>query len=214
MIAFPPTVADLPLVLGSAVAAYLLGSIPFGVIVARAHGVDILKQGSGNPGATNVKRVVGNRAGTLVFALDFLKGLLPVLGARWLAGGEGGGVWLGAVALLAAMLGHIFSPWLRFRGGKGIATGGGAFAGLMPVPFAVALAVWVAVLYGLRYVSLASILAAVSLPVTALATRQPAWLTVLAVVVAFLVAWTHRANLARLRAGTEPRAFRPKEARG
>lgn len=189
-------------VAGWLAAGYASGSVPFGVIVARSRGVDILRQGSGNPGATNVGRVLGRPFGYAVFALDFLKGALPVLGARLAAGDS---AWVPAAALVGAVLGHVFSPFLRFRGGKGVATGAGGFAVLLPLPAAVALGVWLAATFGTRYVSLASMLAACSLPVSSWILGYGAPAAGLCAAVAALVVWLHRGNIARLRAGTEPR---------
>jgi glycerol-3-phosphate acyltransferase PlsY len=195
--------ALLPLT-GFLAAGYACGSVPFGVIVARSKGVDILREGSGNPGATNVGRVLGKRFGYAVFALDALKGALPVLGARLLAG-DALAEWAPAAALAGAVLGHVFSPFLGFRGGKGVATGAGAFAVLLPVPAAVALATWLVALAAGRFVSVASMLAACSLPVSALLTGAGPGFVILCAVVAAFVVFLHRGNIARLRAGTEPR---------
>src|SRR6516164_7300951 len=118
-------------------ASYLLGSIPFGYLVARWKGVDILHQGSGNIGATNVGRVLGKRLGILVFVLDFAKGALPTAAARWAEQAQNPGTQtdvLPVVAGLAAFVGHMFPVYLRFRGGKGVATGAGVVTVLLPLP--------------------------------------------------------------------------------
>lgn len=196
-------------IIAALLAGYLLGSISFAVIVARRHGIDILKVGSGNPGATNVKRVVGKKAGNLVFALDFLKGLiaagwplLPILGAE-------SAVWAGMAGLVGAILGHSFSIFLRFKGGKGVAvTMGGLFA-LLPVVTLIGLLVWVVVFYTSRYVSLASLAFGVSLPLAALVTARAWPLMVLTVLVAVLIVYRHRGNIQRLRDGTESRFSKP-----
>src|SRR5215475_5384529 len=143
--------------------SYLVGAIPFGYLVARGRGVDILKQGSGNIGATNVGRVLGRPFGVLVFALDFAKGAVPVVLARNFAGDYADSSWLEVGAGLAAFLGHLFPVYLGFRGGKGVATGAGVVAVLVPLPFLAALVAWILVLAGWRYVSLASVSAAVVL---------------------------------------------------
>jgi acyl-phosphate glycerol 3-phosphate acyltransferase len=199
------------------VAAYLLGGIPFGYLVARARGVDIFAQGSGNIGATNVGRVLGRRFGILVFILDFAKGALPVaaaLQASALAEPTGGPVTaevLGVAAGLAAFLGHLFPVYLRFRGGKGVATGAGVVAVLLPAEALGGLLVWVAVVCAVRYVSLASLAAAVTLCVLRLALAQPPLapdnlpVTCFCFLVAGLVFVRHRANLGRLLHGTENR---------
>src|SRR5208283_6016922 len=143
--------------------SYLVGAIPFGYLISRTKGVDILHQGSGNIGATNVGRVLGRRFGILVFLLDFAKGAVPVavaLGLRDRAGAETtallGPSGLGVCAGLAAFLGHLFPVYLRFRGGKGVATSAGVVAVLLPWPALGAVLTWVAVVCSTRYVSLAS----------------------------------------------------------
>lgn len=203
---------------------YLLGALPFGYLVARAKGVDIFTVGSGSPGATNVRRVLGKGPGHLVFALDFLKGALA---ASWAllartpvsvtydlddwglaaAGRIAGDDWinLGLAGLVAAMLGHSYSCFTRFRGGKGVATGAGGICLIMPVSALVGGVVWVIVFFGTRYVSLASILAAASLPVTAWLRDRPAMLVALAALIALFVIGRHRGNIRRLANGTENR---------
>ncbi len=192
--------------------AYLIGGVPFGYLVARWRGVDILRHGSGNIGATNVARVLGRRLGILVFCLDFAKGALPVLaGLRYAAAvGETPQI-LGVAAGLAAFLGHLFPIYLRFRGGKGVATGAGVVAVLMPIPALAALAAWVAVLCATRYVSVASLAAALALCVVQL-TATPAPLekenliiTAFSLVAVLLVWVRHRSNLSRLLRGEENR---------
>ncbi|MBL0927726.1 MAG: glycerol-3-phosphate 1-O-acyltransferase PlsY [Phycisphaerales bacterium] len=209
---------DLPWI-GAVAVAYIVGSIPFGLLVARARGIDIRQHGSKNIGATNVGRVLGKRWGQLVFALDALKGAAPVVGLGWWlgylgapeAGAGRAGQWL-AVAI-AAVLGHIFPVWLRFKGGKGVATGFGAMAGLWPVvtiPAFGALLAWLVTLRATRYVSVSSCVAAAALPVLVAVTRPGAPWPYLALTggVAALVVFKHRANLARVRAGTEPKVGR------
>ena len=192
-------------------AGYLLGSIPFGLLVARSRGIDIRKHGSGNIGATNVLRVVGKKWGILVFALDALKGVAAVLLARHFFGtageGVGGGNELpGIVAGLACVVGHNFPVWLRFKGGKGVATTAGVLAGLMPVAALVAFVVWVAVFKISRYVSLASLVAAVAIPATVwYEERQMSVMFCFALIVAAMGIWRHRSNIQRLCAGTENR---------
>ncbi len=208
----------------SAAAGYLLGAIPFAVIVARRYGVDILKAGSGNPGATNVKRVVGKGPGNVVFALDFLKGFVaagwPLL--VW-PGAEGGQ--LAVLGLVAAILGHSFSVFIRFRGGKGVATTMGGLLACMPVVVLIGLLVWVVAFYGTRFVSVASLLFGVSLPVSAallpkLAERLGSGSALLAlpslyfwfaVLLAVLIVVRHRENIKRLCAGTEHRFVKEKK---
>jgi glycerol-3-phosphate acyltransferase PlsY len=199
------------------VAAYLIGGIPFGYLVARARGVDILHQGSGNIGATNVSRVLGRRFGLLVFVLDFAKGALPAAGGLWAATltepawGPIPPQVLGVAAGLAAFLGHVFPVYLRFRGGKGVATGAGVVAVLLPGPALGALLVWLAVVCASRYVSLASISAAAALCFLHLAlgdeplTPLHLPLTAFCFLAAALVIFRHRANVTRLLQGNENR---------
>jgi glycerol-3-phosphate acyltransferase PlsY len=192
--------------------SYLIGGIPFGYLVARSRGVDIFHAGSGNIGATNVGRVLGRRFGILVFLLDFAKGAIPVVAARWLAGRRDLGLGpetLAVAAGLAAFLGHVFPVYLRFRGGKGVATGTGAVAVLLPGPALCAALVWLATVTATRYVSLASITAALALCAFCLLLVAEPFapdqriLTLFCLVAAALVAVRHRGNLERLYRGTE-----------
>jgi glycerol-3-phosphate acyltransferase PlsY len=183
-------------------AAYLIGSIPFSYLVARAWGVaDVRRVGSGNVGATNVMRSAGRAAGLAAFALDFAKGAL----AAWLALRIEPAGTLAALAAVAAVVGHMFPVWLRFQGGKGVATGAGAFAPLAPLPTAGALVVFLVVAAATRYVSLGSVAAALALAAFALASERPAPVGWAAALVAALVVWRHRSNLQRLFSGTERR---------
>lgn len=206
---------------------YLLGSLPFGAIVARAHGVDIFKEGSGNPGATNVKRVLGEkfgakgkRAGNLVFALDVLKGAIASswaflswttmsvtidlqngVGARAISGDD----WrlLGLAGVVGAILGHSFSIFTKFKGGKGVATAAGGVLVLMPVSCLIGALVWVITFYTTRYVSLGSILAAVAVPAASWIRGNPLPLNIAITLIGLFVIVRHRENIKRLLAGTE-----------
>jgi glycerol-3-phosphate acyltransferase PlsY len=182
--------------------AYLVGSVASAVLVCRVMGLpDPRRQGSRNPGATNVLRLGGKTAAALTLAGDVLKGLLPVLAARFLSDSPV----TAAGATLAAFLGHLYPLYFGFRGGKGVATAFGAVAGLAwPVALAMG-AVWVSVAAISRYSSLASMSAAVCAPlVAAVITLRPAIVVSLALM-AVLILWRHRANIARLRGGTEAR---------
>jgi glycerol-3-phosphate acyltransferase PlsY len=182
------------------VAGYLAGSLPFGYWIVRVfRGVDIRSVGSGNIGATNVWRTFGARFGAPVVVLDTLKGFVPALVATlWV-----GSLW-GVVVGAAAMLGHSRPLFLRFaRGGKMVATCGGAFLGVAPIVGGVGAAVWLLVFVVCRYASVASITAALSLPVTAVALEEPWPVIALAVAAAAGVLFLHRGNIRRLRAGTE-----------
>ena len=198
--------ADLALGL---IAGYLLGSIPASFLIAKAFGVDIRTIGSGNVGATNVLRALGPKAGVPAVICDVGKGTLAVLVARAIlpGGGPMGPVVYPLLCGVMAVLGHSFTIWLRFKGGKGVATGAGMFAALAPVPLAGALAVFGITVAVTRYVSLASMLAALALNAFILLTmpesRGP--LCSIALPLALFICWRHRGNIARLRDGTEPR---------
>ena len=191
-----------------AVAGYLMGSVPTGYLVARSRDVDIRKAGSGNIGATNVLRVLGKPAGILVLAIDALKGalacwLLPAA-AIALAGAEAAPEVEGLriAAGLAAILGHNYTCWLRFKGGKGIATSAGVLLVWMPAALGLALLVWVLAFLVSGYVSLASVVAAFALPFIVWLTGGSATLIAVAAVLGALAIYKHRSNIQRLRAGT------------
>lgn len=200
--------------------AYLLGSVPFGLLVGKAKGIDVRAAGSKNIGATNVGRLLGGKYFALVFVLDLIKGMGPML-----AGGIAVGffaadsvtslLWLGIG--FAAIFGHMFSLFLGFRGGKGVATSAGVVLGLFPYftfPALIALAVWGAIFFKTRIVSLASIIAAIFFPIAyagfavlrgwnPLIHQLP--LLIFAILMALMIVYRHRANIGRLRAGTEYR---------
>lgn len=194
--------------------AYALGSVPFGYLVGRWRGVDVLQHGSRNIGATNVGRLLGKPYGVLVFALDFAKGAVPVALANIAAQQfqPTAAAYLGVLAGAAAFLGHLYSPWLGFGGGKGVATGAGVVLVLVPVAALGAFGVWVVTLAAFRYVSLASLAAALALCAIHLAaTPEPYGDAALAKTLfcdlaAALVVYRHRANLGRLTQGTENRS--------
>ncbi len=213
-----------------AILAYLLGSIPFGLLIGRMRGIDIREHGSGNIGATNVWRVLGKKWGLITFLCDLGKGLSAVLIAHHLAGN---GQWIvatnhhhpeienidpaaaGIAAALACILGHSFPVWLRFKGGKGVATSLGVVIGMMPLASAVVFALWLVVFAISRYVSLASIVGAVALPVTVIGflifNVMHGWAYFyFALAAAFLVILRHTSNIKRLVTGTENRFGSPK----
>lgn len=233
--------------------AFLLGSIPFGLFIARLKGIDIRQHGSGNIGATNVLRVIGKKYGITCLLLDALKGFIPVviaLNLVQLAGRKAGipvpaldafalhlpaaqqltGQLVHVLTGLAAILGHNYSPWVGFKGGKGIATSAGVLLALMPAAVVLLIGVWLLVFATTRYVSVASIAAAAALPVLthvgarfhhvnndkSLPTLWEAgtWnkpLFVFSVIIAALAIWKHRANIQRLMNGTEHRFERKKK---
>ncbi len=207
--AVPPATPELlvPLLIAAA-SGYVLGALPFGFLVARSHGVDIFEVGSKSPGATNVRRVLGAGPGNTVFVLDALKGAVaagwPLLLAFYVYRlPEGRTQLLGYCGLASALVGHSFSCFTRFRGGKGVATAAGGLVVLLPLVTVIAALIWSSCFYLTRYVSLASILAALSLPVsTYLLGRGRLALGVTGVVAVF-VAVRHRTNVQRLLNGTE-----------
>lgn len=203
--------------------AYLLGSVPFGLIVGLAKGVDPRQAGSGNIGATNIGRLLGGRFFAIVFLLDMLKGMLPMLAGAAVLHGQPRTqldyiLWL--CIGLAAILGHMFSVFLKFKGGKGVATSAGVMLGLFPyftVPGLIAIGGFIVIFMLTRYVSLGSILAAAIFPVAYVAVglwrgwpvfAEQSPLLVFAVLIAVLIAYKHRTNIARLLAGTENRFVR------
>jgi len=196
------------------VASYLLGSIPFGYLAGRTAGIDIRKAGSGNIGATNVVRVLGKRYGYPVFVLDFLKGLggvkISIAIATAMRPEWGSLEMFGVLAAASSVIGHSFPPWLNFRGGKGVATSAGALFGLMPVATLIGVAIWMLVFWFTRYVSVASVAAAVALPLVIFIMTRPDQsegnaLFYSSVGIAAVVIWQHRSKLSRLMHGREPR---------
>jgi glycerol-3-phosphate acyltransferase PlsY len=186
---------------------YLVGSIPIGYLMGRAKGIDIRQHGSGNIGATNVWRVLGSKWGLVAFLFDFLKGFLPLYLLRVLSLPETDS-WTVTLLLvlcgMAAILGHNYTPWLGFKGGKGIATSAGMLGALMPCVLAIALALWIIAVLITRMVSVGSMLAAVVLLPAAAYFYWGNWIYIgLATVAGGLAVWRHRANIQRLRAGTE-----------
>ena len=185
------------------VAAYLLGSIPFALILARRWGaVDLRRVGSGNLGAANVMRTSGIAAGVLVAVLDMAKGIAGVMVAAMLASNNTAAP---AAAGLAAIVGHIYPVWLRFRGGKGVATACGVFSILTPVAVPPAVAIFLVTVWVTKYISLASLLATLALPPLAYVAGSPAPAVTAACAAAVIILFRHRSNLTRLRTGTERR---------
>lgn len=185
------------------VVAFLLGSVPFGAIFARGRGVDIQQEGSGNIGATNVARTLGKKLGALVLLLDAVKGAAPTAAAAWLATRGAIDPWAAAGAGLLAVVGHCYTPWLGFRGGKGVATALGVFLVLDPIATAVSVGVFGLVYAVFRKASLGSLLGALLMPVTLWWRGAEAPALALAVATVMLILWRHRDNIARLRQGRE-----------
>ncbi len=218
--------------------AFLFGSIPFGLFIAKSKGINIREHGSGNIGATNVLRVVGKKHGITCLILDALKGLVPTIIAISLIRFEGMRNPMAIEALvpysgefpmltaqifqvlagLCAILGHNYSPWVGFKGGKGIATSTGVLIAMMPAAIVILVIVWLLVFLTTKYVSLASILAAATLPLLTLwgswfhgKIQDGTWnkpLFVFSVIIGVLAIWKHRTNIVRLREGTEHRFTR------
>ncbi|MGC3961013.1 MAG: glycerol-3-phosphate 1-O-acyltransferase PlsY [Verrucomicrobiota bacterium] len=193
-----------------AVVGYLLGSIPTGYLVAKARGIDIRTVGSKNMGATNVFRTLGKGPGIFVLFMDALKGYAA---SAWVADAvlklfnqpnpELHTTHL--IAGIAAVLGHNYTCWLQFKGGKGIATSAGVFLALAPAAVGIAIVVWIVAFVATRYVSIASILASIALPTAVWFTQENLALRVIAIILGVLAIYKHRANIQRLRNGTENR---------
>jgi glycerol-3-phosphate acyltransferase PlsY len=204
-----------------ALGGYLLGSIPTGYLVARARGIDIRTVGSKNMGATNVFRTLGKGPGIFVLLVDALKGFaaaalvinflpalrdtLPHFFPMDAATNTSVRFGFGIVAGIAAVLGHNYTCWLNFKGGKGIATTGGVFLALAPAAVGIAAAAWLVAFVATRYVSIASIVAAVALPTAVWFTQENLALRIIAIILGALAIYKHKANIQRLRNGTENR---------
>ena len=193
-----------------ALAAYLLGSIPAGFLVARAKGIDIRKVGSGNIGATNAMRVLGKPAGIFVLVMDLLKGFaaiawLTVLVLKIFNGTTTDLETLKIVAGIFVVLGHNYTCWLKFKGGKGIATTAGVYLALAPLALGIALVVFILTVLLTRFVSLGSIVAAVALPIAVWFTRDNLTLRMMTIALGAMAIFKHRKNMQRIMAGTENR---------
>lgn len=193
----------LALVLG--IAGYLIGSIPFGLVIGRLfYGIDVRDSGSGNIGTTNTYRLLGFRAGSLVLVCDTAKGFAPAYVASLLLP-----PWLTVIVAVTPVVGHMRSVFLHFHGGKGVATASGIILALMWPIFLIVYALWLAIIVVTRYVSLASICAATSFAVLTFVFDEPTAYRVSAVAVSAIVIWAHRANVGRLLRGTESRVSLP-----
>ena len=193
-----------------ALGAYLMGSIPTSYLVGRLHGIDLREHGSGNLGGTNAYRVMGLGAGVPVVVVDVAKGFVP---AYFFPSWDGSAV--GDLALLyglAAIAGHVWSVFMHFRGGKGVATGAGVLVALAPTSALIGLLVWIGVVSITRYVSVASISAATLVPLSAWLTDEAASTVLFCAAIAIFVWWTHRDNLRKLSRGQENRFGRERQA--
>ncbi|HEY3373931.1 MAG TPA: glycerol-3-phosphate 1-O-acyltransferase PlsY [Candidatus Aquicultor sp.] len=187
--------------------AYIFGSVPFGLVISKLFfKADIRKFGSGNIGATNMFRAFGPVAGAAVLACDFLKGFIPVIIVDLAFPSNSAFVlWVGVAAGLAAILGHSYSIFLKFSGGKGMSTAGGMVTGLWPITIPILVIVWIALIAITRYVSLASIIAAIMLPVLVSFIYPRKEFIIFSIIAAIVVIYRHRSNIGRLLNGTELR---------
>lgn len=174
--------------------SYLLGSIPFGYLIAKREKINVRNHGSGNVGATNVFRTVGKKAGILTLTGDFLKGLIPILMALYITQSE---YIIGMVGILA-ILGHIYPIFLKFKGGKGVATSLGVFIGIMPLVVLMTTIIWLSVCLVSRYVSLGSMAASLALPVLAWQFNEPKFYILLSTLATISIIFRHKDNLRRL----------------
>lgn len=204
----------------SIIISYLIGSIPFGLLISKSQKKDIRQFGSGNIGATNVFRVLGPKWGILAFVLDFLKGLIPVIAVKYVISSY---QFLPVdvvqiIVGLFAVVGHMFPVYLKFKGGKGVATGAGIVAGIMPVITLILIAVWALITFTTRYVSVASISVALLLPVMVIIKKYvlhqdtpTLYVLFFCILIAVFVIVRHKSNIARLMKGEENRFGRKKE---
>ncbi len=207
------------------IAAYLLGSVPFGLLIAKAKGIDLRTVGSGNIGATNVGRALGKKWAYVCFLLDALKGAVPMTIAGIMIDRPASitDLWLWLLVGCTAVAGHIYPVYVRFKGGKGVATSLGMVLGLWPyftVCGLITFVIWAIALFKWKYVSLASIIGAIAFPIlfaAGIVIKGPNWsfeslwpLLIVAVLMSMLVIWTHRENIVRLKNGTENKVFQKK----
>lgn len=207
---------EITVCLTTAVVAYLLGSIPTGYLVGMAKGIDVRKAGSGNIGATNAFRILGKGAGILVLLVDASKGwlaaaLVPKLAHNMLNSTGGDIEYLQIIGGVMVILGHNYTCWLKFKGGKGIATSAGVLIALIPWAFAIGLVTWIVVCLLTRYVSVASIAAAISLPFATWASGGSYSMLVVATILSVLAIYKHKPNIQRLLNGTENKLGRKKD---
>jgi len=191
--------ANLVALLTVMVAAYLIGSIPTGLLLGKAYGIDVRKEGSGNIGATNLYRTVGRKVGIITLIGDCLKGLLPVLLVKFSALPPEFAAWVG----LAAFCGHVFSVFLKFKGGKGVATALGVFLALAPLAVAIAIALFAVLMFVWRYVSLGSISAAAAMPLAVFFLGGGRTVTTVTFIISLIVIVRHHDNISRLLSGNE-----------
>lgn len=195
---------------GLVVLGYLCGSVSPSVFLGRLFkGLDVREHGSGNAGTTNAFRVLGTKLGIVVLICDLLKGVIPVVVARVVLGDDGNAPLVTVLVALAAIAGHNYSLFLRGKGGKGVATGAGAALGMMPIPMAFVVGLFILLLLTVRIVSVASIAATIAFPVTAVVLDQPWPYLAVCCLMSLVVLWAHRANIVRLWRRKEPRVVFP-----
>ncbi|MFC1501642.1 glycerol-3-phosphate 1-O-acyltransferase PlsY [Elusimicrobiota bacterium] len=195
------------------IGAYIVGSIPFSYITAKLFkGIDIREHGSGNPGATNVFRVLGPIPGITAFTFDILKGFLPVLFAVQYFGTEN--LKFSILVGLAAIVGHVYTVFLKFKGGKGVATATGVFLALLPINTLIGIAIFTIMFAITKYVSTSSIIAGISFAILSWVTKQDPIISVFATLVAVLIIYTHRSNIKRLISGKENKIVEKKSTTG
>ncbi|MDD5687573.1 MAG: glycerol-3-phosphate 1-O-acyltransferase PlsY [Elusimicrobia bacterium] len=182
--------------------SFLFGSIPTAYLISKIfYGIDIRNYGSGNPGATNVYRTLGKKPGIITFVIDVLKGFFPVFISKKLFSDNL--LIIPVISGFLAVLGHIWTPFLRFKGGKGVATGCGIFLGLAPLSAVLAVIVFVVVLIITKYVALGSISAAISLPIFLYVLKESLILVLIAILLAFIIVWRHKSNIRKILGGVE-----------
>jgi glycerol-3-phosphate acyltransferase PlsY len=186
------------------ISSYLVGAIPFGLVLSRSSGVDIRSSGSGNIGATNVTRLLGKKIGVLTLLFDIAKGFMPMYLASLLIGDTPQGQLLVGICGAATVIGHMYPVYLGFKGGKGVATGLGVFLYLSPLSLLFSLGVFVVAVGLSGFVSLGSLLASATIPVWLYALSEPSWKIVLAAFISGMIWFKHLANIRRLASGTEP----------
>ena len=186
------------------ISSYLVGAIPFGLVLSRSSGVDIRSSGSGNIGATNVARLLGKKIGVLTLLFDIAKGFMPMYLASLLIGDTPQGQLLVGICGAATVIGHMYPVYLGFKGGKGVATGLGVFLYLSPLSLLFSLGVFVVAVGLSGVVSLGSLLASATIPVWLYTLSEPTWKIVLAAFISGMIWFKHIANIRRLASGTEP----------
>ncbi len=187
------------------ICGYLIGSIPFAIFIGKFYGINILEVGSGNPGASNIKRSIGKGAGNVCFLLDFLKGVIAAGWPKLLILSTENTIGLAMFGLIAAIIGHSYSLFNKYRGGKGVATTMGGLAIITPIPLVVGIVIWIIIFYTFRYVSIASIAFVISLPLINIIMGVMDFRLWLCIGISVFTIFRHRSNIERLLKGIENR---------